>query len=150
MLSIDTLSIHTPPPSIKSATSDININVTALSTATATSTINDPLSLDYKAICPIHELKPTTTIQEPPLIVPTGDDSSEEGSSTDGDSNSDSGTSNDDVDEFQLTQHDTLATDDPTAAWRDGRPAFYYPSDPRLPWHFCWIDDGMVGGMSAP
>ncbi|KAI8850912.1 protein-tyrosine phosphatase-like protein [Chytridium lagenaria] len=28
----------------------------------------------------------------------------------------------------------------------------YYPSDPDLdlPWHFSWIDDGMIGGMSAP
>ncbi|KAI9103253.1 protein-tyrosine phosphatase-like protein [Phlyctochytrium arcticum] len=34
--------------------------------------------------------------------------------------------------------------------WLDGRPAVYYPTDPRLPWHFCWIDDGMIGGMSAP
>ncbi|KAJ3205936.1 hypothetical protein HDU67_008536 [Dinochytrium kinnereticum] len=25
-----------------------------------------------------------------------------------------------------------------------------YPDLPELPWHFSWIDDGMVGGMSAP
>lgn len=25
-----------------------------------------------------------------------------------------------------------------------------YPTDPRLPWHFSFIDDGMMGGMSAP
>ncbi|TPX58618.1 hypothetical protein PhCBS80983_g03045 [Powellomyces hirtus] len=34
--------------------------------------------------------------------------------------------------------------------WLEGRSAFYYPTDPRLPWHTCWIDDFMIGGMSAP
>ncbi|KAJ3300469.1 hypothetical protein HK104_000054 [Borealophlyctis nickersoniae] len=28
--------------------------------------------------------------------------------------------------------------------------SFHYPTDPGLPWHFCWIDDGMIGGMSVP
>lgn len=36
------------------------------------------------------------------------------------------------------------------ARWIAGRPPFYYPTDPRLPWHFSWIDDGMIGGMSCP
>jgi hypothetical protein len=26
----------------------------------------------------------------------------------------------------------------------------FYPNDVRLPWHFCWVDDGSVAGMSAP
>ncbi|KAJ3053942.1 hypothetical protein HK097_003015 [Rhizophlyctis rosea] len=38
----------------------------------------------------------------------------------------------------------------PTNIIRDHRPTFYYPADPRLPWHFSWIDDGMMAGMSAP
>ncbi|KAJ3046312.1 hypothetical protein HDV00_000126 [Rhizophlyctis rosea] len=37
-----------------------------------------------------------------------------------------------------------------TEGIRDSRPLFYYPTDPRLPWHFSWIDDGMMAGMSAP
>ncbi len=34
--------------------------------------------------------------------------------------------------------------------WLEGRPAHYYPDSEELPWHFCWIDDGMIGGCSAP
>ncbi|KAJ3153038.1 hypothetical protein HDU86_005336 [Geranomyces michiganensis] len=34
--------------------------------------------------------------------------------------------------------------------WLDGRPASHYPTDPRLPWHSSFIDDGMIMGMSAP
>ncbi|KAJ3128591.1 hypothetical protein HK098_004017 [Nowakowskiella sp. JEL0407] len=34
--------------------------------------------------------------------------------------------------------------------WLEGRPREYYPDDNRLPWHFSFIDDGSVGGMSAP
>lgn len=26
----------------------------------------------------------------------------------------------------------------------------YYPNDPRLPFHFSWVDDGMIGGCSIP
>ncbi|KAJ3382332.1 Dual specificity protein phosphatase 23 [Lobulomyces angularis] len=34
--------------------------------------------------------------------------------------------------------------------WLQGRDPYNYPSDPNLPWHFSWIDDGMIGGSSAP
>ncbi|KAJ3100547.1 hypothetical protein HDU96_010297 [Phlyctochytrium bullatum] len=48
-----------------------------------------------------------------------------------------------------------LPWDTPHPDRRAFPPAFpssaYYPSDPDvLPWHTSWIDDGMVGGMSAP
>ncbi|OAJ39428.1 hypothetical protein BDV3_005266 [Batrachochytrium dendrobatidis] len=33
---------------------------------------------------------------------------------------------------------------------KQGRPSWMYPQDKDLPWHFSWIDDGMMGGMSAP
>lgn len=31
-----------------------------------------------------------------------------------------------------------------------GRSIDLFPTDERLPWHFSWIDDGMIGGMSLP
>ncbi|KAJ1565034.1 hypothetical protein HK405_013329, partial [Cladochytrium tenue] len=39
-----------------------------------------------------------------------------------------------------------------TSQWLAARPLSYYASevDPRLPWHCSWIDDGMIGGSSAP
>lgn len=37
-----------------------------------------------------------------------------------------------------------------SAEWLQGRDPSFYPADPFLPWHFCWVDDGMIGGCSAP
>ncbi|KAJ1548589.1 hypothetical protein HK405_002293, partial [Cladochytrium tenue] len=40
----------------------------------------------------------------------------------------------------------------PPVTWLRGRPLPFYSSelDPRLPWHCSWIDDGLIGGSSAP
>lgn len=34
--------------------------------------------------------------------------------------------------------------------WLAGRSLEHYPKDENLPWHTCFIDDGMIGGCSAP
>jgi predicted protein tyrosine phosphatase len=33
---------------------------------------------------------------------------------------------------------------------RQGRPVSLFPTDPNLPWHTSWIDDGRIGGCSVP
>ncbi len=47
----------------------------------------------------------------------------------------------------QLALAETASCDQ---LWLDERSDVYFPSDPHLPWHFSWVDDGMIGGMSAP
>ncbi|KAJ1558365.1 cell division control protein 14 [Nowakowskiella sp. JEL0078] len=34
--------------------------------------------------------------------------------------------------------------------WLEGRPHSHYPETYGLPWHFSFVDDGSIGGMSAP
>lgn len=49
--------------------------------------------------------------------------------------------------------HDSLYLNDccnKSSSWLNDRNPAYYPSDKNMPWHSCWIDDGMIGGMSAP
>ncbi|KND05019.1 uncharacterized protein SPPG_00699 [Spizellomyces punctatus DAOM BR117] len=79
---------------------------------------------DYKAICPVKELH---------ARVPEETGAVEEVDETDS------------IGDLEWME----AVANPSR-WLQGRPAFYYPTDPRLPWHFSWIDDGMIGGMSAP
>ncbi|KAJ3154635.1 hypothetical protein HDU89_007873 [Geranomyces variabilis] len=97
----------------------------------------------------VHFAEHTTA----PVVCPQRPDSHNYDSDThdaEGDDEADDNDiDDDDQDDEDVRRSWRLAVASPER-WLDGRPAYHYPTDPRLPWHSSFIDDGMIMGMSAP
>jgi hypothetical protein len=91
---------------------------------------------DLKAICPINTLK------EKPVAVTSESSTNERKASlplTPPNSSI-----------FPTQQYLTEKQEAESPSWLAGRNYNLYPTDESLPWHFSFIDDGMLGGSSAP